>query len=71
MNAKGDGNVEAAIEMLLDEIEGEIELVNSSGAAAFRAGEYDRVDQARRQVEKLRTFQEKVIALRKEWRDEG
>jgi hypothetical protein len=52
MHAKSAGNIDAAIEMLPDEIEGEIEQVNTSGSAAFQAGDYDRVDLARRQVEK-------------------
>lgn len=69
MNAKSAGNVDAAIDMLLDEIESEIERVNKVGAQAFAAGSYDQVDACRKEVQSLAAYREKVLSLRQEWQE--
>lgn len=60
-------NVTAAFELLLEEIEEEIELVNQAGAKAFVEGQYERVDAARQQAERLTAHRRKLVELRKEW----
>lgn len=60
-------NVQAAFEMLLEEIENEIESVNEIGANAFSVRDYNRVDEARQQAVKLTDFREQLAGLRQQW----
>jgi len=60
-------NVEAAFEILLEEIEAEIAFINSAGAKGFEARDYDRAREALEQGASLTGFREKVADLRREW----
>jgi len=60
-------NVSAAFEMLLEEVEAEIDFVNSVGARAFQGRDYDRAKEALERSGALTAFRDKVASLRKEW----
>lgn len=62
-------NVSSAFEMLLEEIETEIDFVNSVGARAFEGRDYDRAKEALERTGSLTAFRDKVAALRKEWEE--
>ena len=59
--------VEAAFEILLEEIEAEIDFVNGVGAKGFEARDYERAKEALEQAGTLTAFREKVAALIHEW----
>lgn len=61
-------NVEAAFEILLEEIEAEIDFVNGVGAKGFEARDYERAKEALEQAATLTAFREKVTELVKEWK---
>jgi hypothetical protein len=61
-------NVEAAFEILLEEIEAEIDFVNNAGAKGFEARDYDRAKEALEQAGALTAFREKVAGLGQEWK---
>ena len=60
-------NVEAAFEILLEEVEAEIDFVNGVGAKGFEARDYERAKEALEQAATLTAFREKVTSLIKEW----
>lgn len=60
-------NVQAAFEMLLEEIEAEIDFVNGVGSKAFEKRDYDRAKEALEHAGKLTGFRDKAVALKKEW----
>lgn len=60
-------DIQIALEILLEETEGEISRINHLGAQAFDAGDYASVDEIRTQAQQLRSFREKVTALAQEW----
>lgn len=60
-------NVEAAFEILLEEIEAEIAFVNDLGAKGFSQQNYETAQEALRQAGLLTAFREKVDELRREW----
>jgi restriction system protein len=60
-------NVEAAFEILLEEIEAEIDFVNGVGAKGFEARDYERAKEALEQAATLTAFRGKVTDLIKEW----
>ena len=60
-------NVEAAFEMLLEEIEAEIDFVNGVGAKAFEKRDYDRAKEALEHAGKLTGFRDKTAALKRQW----
>jgi len=60
-------NVEAAFEMLLEEIETEIDFVNSVGSKSFENRDYERAKEALEHAAKLTVFRDSTAALRKEW----
>jgi restriction system protein len=60
-------NVQAAFEMLLEEIEAEIDFINGVGAKAFEKRDYDRAKEALEHAGKLTAFRDKAVALKKEW----
>ncbi|RMH21474.1 MAG: hypothetical protein D6698_02745, partial [Gammaproteobacteria bacterium] len=59
--------VNAAFEILLEEIEAVADALNESGAEAFRAGDYEGARQAIEEATRLAEFREKVKALQREW----
>jgi hypothetical protein len=59
--------VNAAFEILLEEIESVANALNETGADAFRSGDYDRARQAIEESTRLSEFREKLKALQKEW----
>jgi len=61
------GNVSAAFEMLLEEVEAEIDFVSRVGARAMEARDYDRAREALEDADRLTAFRDKVAALRMEW----
>jgi len=60
-------NVEAAFEMLLEEIEAEIDFVTNIGSKAFEKRDLDRAREALEHAGKLTAFRDKTATLRKEW----
>lgn len=60
-------NVVAAFEMLLEEVEAEIDFINSVGSKAFEKRDYDRAKEALEQAAKLSAFRDKTAGLKKEW----
>jgi restriction system protein len=62
-------NIDAAFEMLLEELETEIDLVNNAGAKAFLAGNYRRVEAAKAQAVKVTEFREQIADLQRQWQD--
>jgi len=60
-------NVSSAFEMLLEEIEAEIDFVNSVGSKAFEGRDYDKAKEALERSGTLTAFRNRVAALRKEW----
>jgi len=60
-------NVIAAFEMLLEEIETEINFINSVGSKSFEKRDYDRAKEALEQAARLTAFRDKTAGLKKEW----
>jgi restriction system protein len=60
-------NVQAAFEMLLEEIEAEIDFINGVGSKAFEKRDYDRAREALEHAGKLTGFRDKTVGLKKEW----
>jgi len=60
-------NVQAAFEMLLEEIEAEIDFVNGVGSKAFEKRDYERAKEALEHAGKLTGFRDKAVGLKKEW----
>lgn len=69
--ANSETNIHAAFEMLLEEVENEVEFVNSAGARAFQQGDYERVDAARGHALELSEFRDEIARLRTKWRTLG
>ncbi|HET7214230.1 MAG TPA: winged helix-turn-helix domain-containing protein [Terriglobia bacterium] len=60
-------NVQAAFEILLEEMETEIEFINQSGAKAFAARNYDAARAVLERADQATALREKLSALRLEW----
>ena len=60
-------NVQAAFEMLLEEIEAEIDFITGVGSKAFEKRDLDRAKDALEHTGKLTAFRDKAVALKKEW----
>lgn len=60
-------NVQAAFEMLLEEIEAEIDFITGVGSKAFEKRDLDRAKEALEHTGKLTAFRDKAVALKKEW----
>jgi len=60
-------NVDAAFDMLIEEVEADIDFVNNQGARAFEARDYDRARDCLESVGRLTAFREKIDSLRREW----
>ena len=56
-------NVISAFELVLEEVEDEIEYVNQQGSRAFAAGNYEQVDAARKQADRLTDYRKKIAML--------
>jgi hypothetical protein len=67
MNDKDTSNVQAAFQMLLEEMNIEVKIVRDAGSKAFTDGALDTIREALTRAEKMEAFQEKVQALRAEW----
>ena len=60
-------NVEAAFEMLLEEIEAEIDFVTNIGSKSFEKRDFERAKEALEHAGKLTAFRDKTSLLRREW----
>lgn len=60
-------DVSTAFEILLEEVEAEIEFINSVGSKAFEARDYSRARGALERAETLTAFRDKIATLREEW----
>jgi hypothetical protein len=57
----------AAFEILLEEVEAEIDFVNTTGAEAQTRREYDRAREALARAEALTAFRDHLAEMRKQW----
>ena len=60
-------NVSSAFEMLLEEVEAEIDFINSVGSRAFEGRNYERAQEALERSKPLVVFRDSIADLRKEW----
>lgn len=60
-------NVDAAFDMLLEQIEAEIDLVNRGGARAFESRDYAAARATLERAGLLIAFRDRTAALRREW----
>ena len=60
-------NVEAAFEMLLEEIEAEFDFINTVVSKAFEKRDYERAKEALAHAGKVTAFRDRTALLRKEW----
>ena len=63
--AKNEINI--AFEILLEEVEGVVNVLNEDGARAFRSGDYDKASGLIEQATRLTDFRERVRSLQREW----
>lgn len=64
---KDPTTVQAAFEILLEEMETEIEIINQSGARAFAARNYDAARAVLERADQITALREKLSGLRNEW----
>ncbi|HET9180004.1 MAG TPA: winged helix-turn-helix domain-containing protein [Terriglobia bacterium] len=64
---KDPTTVQAAFEILLEEMETEIEVINQSGAKAFAARNYDAARAVLERADQITALREKLAGLRNEW----
>jgi restriction system protein len=67
MVEKEPTTVQAAFEILLEEMETEIEFINQSGAKAFAARNYDAARAVLERADQVTSVREKLAGLRTEW----
>lgn len=60
-------DVSSAFEILLEEVEAEIDFVNSVGSRGFEARDYERAKEALERAGLLSAFRDKLATLRAEW----
>lgn len=60
-------DVSSAFEILLEEVEAEIDFVNTVGAKAFNSGDHERAKEALERVQVLKAFRDRISELRGEW----
>lgn len=60
-------NVLTAFEILLEEVEAEIDFVNSVGSRGFETRDYDRAQDALTRAGMLTAFRDRLASMRKEW----
>jgi len=65
--ARDKNEVNAAFEILLEEIESVADALNEAEAEAFRSGDYEKAHQAIELATRLDEFRGKVKALQREW----
>ena len=64
---KDPTTVQAAFEILLEEMETEIEIINQSGAKAFAARNYEAARAVLERADQITALREKLSGLRGEW----
>jgi len=64
---KDPTTVQAAFEILLEEMETEIEIINQSGAKAFAARNYEAARAVLERADQITALREKLSGLRSEW----
>lgn len=64
---KDPTTVQAAFEILLEEMETEIEIINQSGAKAFAARNYEAARAVLERADQITALREKLSGLRTEW----
>ena len=67
MSRDNPTNVDAAFDILLEQIEAEIDLVNRGGARAFEARDYDAARATLERAGLVIAFRDRTAALRREW----
>jgi restriction system protein len=67
MVEKDPTTVQAAFELLLEEMETEIEFINQSGAKAFAARNYEAARAVLERADQVTAVREKLVALRADW----
>jgi restriction system protein len=67
MVEKDPTTIQAAFEILLEEMETEIEFINQSGAKAFAARNYDAARAVLERADQVTGVRERLAALRSEW----
>lgn len=64
-----ENEVAPALDIVIEEIEKVAKGLNTEGAEAFRQGEYETAHELTEKGSQIRTFQDKVKQLQKEWHD--
>lgn len=67
MNENNLTNVQAAFEILLEQIEVEIDLINKVGSRTFERRDYDSAREAIQRATQATELRDKMMSLRKEW----
>lgn len=67
MAVKNPSNVDAAFDILLEQIEAEIDLVNRIGARAFEGRDYESARATLERAGQFIAFRDRTAALRREW----
>ena len=67
MNEDNRTNVLAALDVVLEEIEAEIEFVNRHGARIFEGGDHQKVKDALERAEQIKSLGERIDTIRNEW----
>ncbi len=67
MNEDNRTNVLAALDIVLEEIEAEIEFVNQDGARTFEVGEYEKARDALERAAKIKNLRDRIATIRGEW----
>jgi len=62
-----DNDVRFAFDILLEEIEGTVELINQDGADAFKKNDYELATKIADQAKQVAIFRDKVKALNEQW----
>ncbi len=60
-------NVASAFEMLLEEVEAEIDFVNTIGSRAFENRDYQKAKEALERSASLTNFRDRIASMRREW----
>ena len=67
MNPDNPTNVDAAFDILLEQIEAEIDLVNRGGARAFESRDYEAAQSILERAGQFIAFRDRMAMLRQEW----
>lgn len=63
-----DGGVDAAFDILLDEITRELERTNAQGSHSFGTGDYDTVEVMARRAKRIGEFKDRMARLQAQWK---